>query len=59
MRDNNEFDSERDEDIFSIEKPASTDCKKKPHEIRRNVEEYLERKALERRLRDLFRDKDD
>ena len=26
----------------------------KPHIIRRNVEDYLERKALERRLRDVF-----
>ena len=26
----------------------------KPHIIRRNVEEYLEQKALERRLRDVF-----
>ncbi|PID45452.1 MAG: hypothetical protein CSB47_08595 [Proteobacteria bacterium] len=31
-------------------------AKLKPHEIRRNVEDYLERKALEQKLRDVFDD---
>lgn len=30
--------------------------KVKAHVIRRNVEDYLERKALERRLKDVFED---
>jgi hypothetical protein len=30
------------------------DKRMKPHVIRRNVEDYLEQKALERRLRDVF-----
>ena len=28
----------------------------KPHIVRRNIEDYLERRALERRLRDVFDD---
>lgn len=28
----------------------------KPHVLRRNIEDYLERKALERKLRDVFED---
>lgn len=30
--------------------------KPKPHELRRNIEDYLERKALERKLMDVFDD---
>ena len=30
--------------------------KAKPHIIRRNIEDYLEKKALERRLKDVFDD---
>ena len=30
--------------------------KVKPHVIRRNIEDYLEKKALERRLKDVFDD---
>ncbi|MDD5394218.1 MAG: hypothetical protein PHE17_14490 [Thiothrix sp.] len=59
MRNNNEFDIERDEELFVLEKtaPPPADTKKvKPHIIRRNVEDYLERKALERRLKDVFDD---
>ncbi len=58
MRDNNEYDAERDDEILTLEKQISTtDGKKtKPHVIRRNVEDYLERKALERRLKDVFDD---
>lgn len=60
MRDNNEFDLERDDERFLFDKASITttsDNKKvKPHVIRRNVEDYLERKALERRLKDVFDD---
>lgn len=58
MRDNNEFELDRDEELFALEKAtAPTENKKvKPHVIRRNVEDYLERKALERRLKDVFED---
>lgn len=56
MRDNKEFDVEQEDEIFNLEKlPPSADGKKaKPHVVRRNVEDYLERKALERRLKDVF-----
>lgn len=61
MRDNNEFDLERDDERFILDKASITttsDNKKvKPHVIRRNVEDYLERKALERRLKDVFDDR--
>jgi len=30
--------------------------KTKPHELRRNIEDYLERKALERKLLDIYDD---
>jgi len=30
--------------------------KPKPHVLRRNIEDYLERKALERKLQDVFDD---
>jgi hypothetical protein len=59
MRTNNEFDIEREEDLFAIEKQATQQAdgkKTKPHIIRRNVEDYLEKKALERRLKDIFDD---
>jgi hypothetical protein len=58
MRDNNEFELDRDEELLALEKAAApTEHKKvKPHVIRRNVEDYLERKALERRLKDVFDD---
>lgn len=57
MRNNNkEYDTEQEEEFFSLEKlPPSSDGKKtKPHVIRRNVEDYLEKKALQRRLQDVF-----
>jgi len=62
MRDTNEYEIEREDESFISEKiataPASSDSTKrvKPHVIRRNVEDYLERKALERRLKDVFDD---
>lgn len=56
MRDNNkEYDSEREEELFLDKLPSGSDSKKaKPHVVRRNVEDYLEKKALERRLKDVF-----
>ncbi len=49
-----------DLDIIELEKIESEEAKKKkekrmkPHIIRRNVEDYLEQRALERSLRDVF-----
>ena len=63
MRDTNEYGIEREDESFIIEKvtapSSSADHTKrtKPHIIRRNVEDYLERKALERRLKDVFEDR--
>jgi hypothetical protein len=56
MHNNNEYDTERDDELPAIEKVTSpADNKKvKPHIVRRNVEDYLERKALERRLKDVY-----
>lgn len=60
MRNNKDYDTEHEDELFHLEKAtASTDGKKtKPHIVRRNVEDYLERKALERRLKDIFEDDD-
>ena len=41
-----------DEELEEINKKKEKQMK--PHIIRRNVEEYLEQKALDRRLRDVF-----
>ena len=53
MRTPNEFDTEREDELFVIDTHTThltPDNKKvKPHIIRRNVEDYLERKALQRR----------
>ena len=38
------------------EKKGDTENKPKPHVLRRNIEDYLERKALEKKLTDLFDD---
>lgn len=60
MRDNKEFDLEQDEELLGLDKlqPPAGDVKKaKPHTARRNVEDYLERRALERRLKDVFDEK--
>lgn len=58
MRNNKEFDIEQEDELFNLEKipPANDGKKVKPHVVRRNVEDYLERKALERRLKDVFDD---
>jgi hypothetical protein len=58
MRDNKEYYTEQEDELSHLEKTAApTDGKKiKPHVVRRNVEDYLERKALERRLKDVFED---
>ncbi|EIJ36204.1 PA3496 family putative envelope integrity protein [Thiothrix nivea] len=56
MRDNKEFEIDQEDELFSFEKTTpTTDGKKvKPHVVRRNLEDYLERKALARRLKDVF-----
>lgn len=56
MRDNKEFEIDQEDELFHLEKiaPATDGKKVKPHVVRRNVEDYLERKALERRLKDVF-----
>ncbi len=38
------------------EKKGSGESKPKPHVLRRNIEDYLERKALEKKLTDLYDD---
>lgn len=56
MRNNKVYDTDQEEDLFNLDKlPQTSDGKKiKPHVVRRNVEDYLEKKALERRLKDIF-----
>ena len=57
---NNLLEGMIDLDITELEKVESEEAKKKkekrikPHIIRRNVEDYLEQRALERSLRDVF-----
>ena len=38
------------------EKKSESESKPKPHVLRRNIEDYLERRALEKKLTDLFDD---
>lgn len=45
-----------DEVIPTINETENSDKKVKAHIIRRNVEDYLERKALERSLKEVFDD---
>lgn len=52
---------ETDNSIRVMEKKSQDDNsneknKPKPHVLRRNIEDYLERKALERKLLDVFDD---
>lgn len=49
-----EYDAYQNELPQVDKSTASTDKKVKPHIIRRNVEDYLEKRALEERLRDVF-----
>lgn len=51
---NNNNDVFIDKDQTTTENTGTT--KTKPHVIRRNIEDYLEQKALERRLKDIFDD---
>ncbi|MEZ5479387.1 MAG: hypothetical protein R3E95_18460 [Thiolinea sp.] len=50
---NNDSDFEHDDDFILPEEKQS---KSKPHIIRRNLEDYLEQRALEKRLKDVFDD---
>ena len=52
---NNNNDAFIDEDYASSTSTTDTN-NSKPHVIRRNIEDYLEQKALERRLQDVFDD---
>jgi len=58
--DNLELEEITNLDISELEKVAYSEGKKKkekrmkPHIIRRNIEDYLEQRALERSLRDVF-----
>lgn len=52
---NRDDDDQNDELSFLDNMPLPDNGKKlKPHVVRRNVEDYLERRALERRLKDIF-----
>ncbi len=51
-------DEDTDFEHDTREQTPLTDTLKKvkPHVVRRNIEDFLERKALERRLKDVFDD---
>lgn len=49
-------DSIRVMDNKSKNEKDSDKNKPKPHVLRRNIEDYMERKALERKLQDVFDD---
>ena len=54
---NNNNDIFINEDQLPTNMNSSDDDKKaKPHVIRRNIEDYLEQKALQKRLQDIFDD---
>ena len=54
---NNNNDIFINEDQLPADVDHSADDKKaKPHVIRRNIEDYLEQKALEKRLQEVFDD---
>lgn len=54
---NPELESEKLPSLDEIEKSTKDSEKKiKAHVVRRNVEDYLERKALERSLKEVFDD---
>ena len=42
------------DELAKIDEEKKQEKRMKPHIIRRNVEDYLEQKALERSLRDVF-----
>ncbi|MGB1009241.1 MAG: PA3496 family putative envelope integrity protein [Thiolinea sp.] len=54
------LDTNNNNDVFIDKDQTTTEntstAKTKPHVIRRNIEDYLEQKALERRLKDIFDD---
>lgn len=47
---------ETDYDLDDISSDSNNDHNKKtkPHVVRRNIEDYLEKQALQRRLKDVF-----
>lgn len=57
------LDNNNNNDVFINEEKLPTDVsndtedkKSKPHVIRRSIEDYLEQKALQKRLQDVFDD---
>lgn len=42
--------------VIESDRKTNGESKPKPHVVRRNIEDYLERKALEKKLTDLFDD---
>ncbi|HPE61056.1 MAG: hypothetical protein KDI15_07660 [Thiothrix sp.] len=56
MLDNNNNNLEADDFDSDLVLSEVAEKKVKPHVIRRNIEDYLEKKALERRLKDVFDD---
>ena len=55
MRDNNNDEYIEDSEI-DTDKLVSNDAKNKPHVVRRNIEDLLERQALRKRLKDIYDD---
>lgn len=49
-------DHENDYELEEVATPIHTENNKKtkPHVVRRNIEDYLEKQALQRRLKDVF-----
>ncbi|HMT94138.1 PA3496 family putative envelope integrity protein [uncultured Thiothrix sp.] len=49
-------DHENDYEQEEVSTPLITEPNKKtkPHVVRRNIEDYLEKQALQRRLKDIF-----
>lgn len=53
---NNNNDIFIEEDQLPMDNNTGNDSATKPHVIRRNIEDYLEKRKLERRLQDIFDD---
>lgn len=56
MRDNNNDDYIDDADIDADKLVSTENGKTKPHVVRRNIEDLLERQALRKRLKDIYDD---
>lgn len=49
-----EHESDYELDEISVNSTTENNKKTKPHIVRRNIEDYLEKQALQRRLKDVF-----